>query len=124
MTFCGFGSIFLSLFLVKINLEESNAEWLKTVGPKHIRQIADHYGVFKHLFGDAYFNPQVPLNVSYVREDAKYPVYYGNVLKPDEATNKPEFFYESDENTLWSLVMTNPDGHFTDNEKEYVHWFV
>lgn len=31
---------------------------------------------------------------------------------------------QSDGDTLWTLVLTNPDGHFTDNEKEYVHWFV
>lgn len=31
---------------------------------------------------------------------------------------------QPDGDTLWTLVLTNPDGHFTENDKEYVHWFV
>ncbi|KAH1003909.1 hypothetical protein HUJ04_003745 [Dendroctonus ponderosae] len=107
-----------------VDLEKSNQEWLHTVGPQHIKQIAEHYGVFEHLFGDAYFLPQVPLQVLYTKEEVKYPVYYGNVLKPEDASQKPEVTYESEPQDLWTLVLTNPDGHFTDNDKEYVHWFV
>lgn len=32
--------------------------------------------------------------------------------------------FQPDGDTLWTLVLTNPDGHFTENDKEYVHWFV
>ncbi|KAJ8933207.1 hypothetical protein NQ314_014154 [Rhamnusium bicolor] len=107
-----------------INLEDTKQEWLKTAGPYHIKQIADHYGIFEHLFGDAYFFPRVSLNITYDVENGKLPIYFGNIVKPSEATKIPEVTYESDENTLWSLILTNPDGHFTEQTSEYVHWFV
>lgn len=61
------------------------------------------------------------------------PVYNGNTLKPTHAKNAPIVSFDaakklvagqSDGDTLWTLVLTNPDGHFTEGEKEYVHWFV
>lgn len=107
-----------------IDVNKSNEDWLRSGGPQQIRQIAEHYGVFEHLFGDAYFNPQVPLSVSYLKDDVKHPVYYGNILKPEEASAKPEINFESDKDSFWTLILTNPDGHLSDNDKEYVHWFV
>lgn len=36
-----------------------------------------------------------------------------------------EFLQKAEEkDTLWSLVLTNPDGHHNDSEQEYVHWFM
>lgn len=109
---------------MKIDLEECHKEWLKTDGPQHIKKIADYYGVYEHLFGDAYFYPQVPITVTFELESGDLPVYYGNVIKPKDAQKKPKVTYESDDETLWTLILTNPDGHFTEQEKEYVHWFV
>lgn len=49
---------------VKINLEETKKDWLKTAGPFQIRKIADAYGVFEHLFGRyAYFTPRVNMDI-------------------------------------------------------------
>ena len=31
---------------------------------------------------------------------------------------------DPDPNSLWTLVMTNPDGHLTDEKSEYLHWMV
>ncbi len=31
---------------------------------------------------------------------------------------------DSDSNSLWTLVLTNPDGHFTEENAEYLHWMV
>ncbi|EEZ99758.1 large ribosomal subunit protein mL38 [Tribolium castaneum] len=107
-----------------IDLEEANNVWLKTSGLYHVKAIADHYGVFEHLFGDAYFLPVVSLKLYFNKDNVQHPVYYGNVIKPADASNKPEVHYESDDKTLWTLIMTNPDGHFTQQDKEYVHWFV
>ncbi|KAF7282848.1 hypothetical protein GWI33_001984 [Rhynchophorus ferrugineus] len=109
---------------LQINMEETYADWLNTVGPYHIRQIAEHYGIFEHLFGDAYFHAFVPLKIAYENNDTLYPVYYGNTLKPDEAASKPVVEFENNDNSLYTLILTNPDGHLTDNEKEYIHWFV
>lgn len=33
-------------------------------------------------------------------------------------------FDHEDKDALWTLVLTNPDGHFTDDNKEYLHWMV
>ncbi|CAG9864449.1 unnamed protein product [Phyllotreta striolata] len=107
-----------------INLEETNEEWLKTNGASGIKRIAEHYGVFEHLYGDAYFHSRVPLKVEYEIEDEKLPVHFGNIIKPSEATNKPSVSYDCDENTLWTLTLVNPDGHLTDQNSEYIHWFV
>lgn len=107
-----------------IDLEEANKEWLKSSGIYHIKEIAEHYGVYEHLFGDAYFLPIVNLKLYFNSSDAKHPVYYGNVIKPADASQKPEVQYESDDKILWTLIMTNPDGNFTKQDKEYVHWFM
>lgn len=110
--------------LVQIDLEEYQKEWLATNGPEHIKKIAEHYGVYEHLFGDAYFYPLVHLDAAFDVGNGEVPVCYGNVIKPKEAQNKPKISYNSDENTLWTLILTNPDGHFTEQNMEYVHWFV
>ncbi|XP_057651667.1 39S ribosomal protein L38, mitochondrial [Diorhabda carinulata] len=107
-----------------INLEETHKEWLKTAGPQQIKQIGDHYGVFEHLFGDAYFYPRVPLNIYYETENGDLPVYFGNIIKPADSIKCPKVLYDSDENILWTLTLVNPDGHFTENSSEYIHWCV
>ena len=39
--------------------------------------------------------------------------------KSDPITGKP-----SSSDSYWTLIATNPDGNFTANDKEYVHWFM
>lgn len=107
-----------------IDLSDVKTEWLATAGPYQIKKIADHYGIYEHLFGDAYFIPRVPLTVSYEKNDYASPVYYGNIIKPSDATDRPVVTYESDQNSLWTLILTNPDGHLTKENAEYCHWFV
>ncbi|PSN54881.1 39S ribosomal protein L38 [Blattella germanica] len=110
---------------LKIPLAEVKKEWQKTAGPFQLKAIAEHYGVYEHLFGEAYFIPRVPLDIQYKQQDECYlPVYNGNMIKPTEAALAPEVKFESDPNSLWSLVLTNPDGHFTKEGAEYVHWFI
>ena len=47
------------------------------------------------------------------------------MIKPKEATTEPYVHYKCSENdSLWTLLLTNPDGHFTDNSSEYLHWMV
>lgn len=112
------------LFLVLVDLDKAKETYLNESGPDHIKTIADHYSVFEHLFGDAYFIPRIPLKILFQTEEFNIPVYYGNTIKPKEANSKPKVSYSADDNSLWTLVLTNPDGHFTNNNAEYVHWFV
>uniref|UniRef100_A0A182Q033 Large ribosomal subunit protein mL38 n=1 Tax=Anopheles farauti TaxID=69004 RepID=A0A182Q033_9DIPT len=118
-----------------VDLEQVRNDWLKTSGPFHIRRLAEHYGVFEHLFGCAYFVPRVELRIQYQAGDLTHPVRYGNVLKPIDTKSAPEVQFDANlnftgkeaeqkEDSWWCLLLTNPDGHFEDSEKEYCHWFI
>ena len=132
----------------EISLEEVRKEWLKTSGPFHIKTIVEHFNIFEDLYGEAYFVPRVPLDISYnFTDDVVTPVCYGNQIKPNEvsyqnlffvtfksivnsclicmqAKNAPNINYEAEPSSLWCLLLTNPDGHFTEPDAEYVHWFM
>ncbi|KAL9696191.1 hypothetical protein quinque_015476 [Culex quinquefasciatus] len=71
-------------------------DWLKTSGPFHVQRLAEHYGVFEHLFGAAYFIPRVNLKVAFPTSGGELasPVYYGNVIKPSEATSEPDVQFD------------------------------
>lgn len=113
----------LFFLLVEINLEDAKKEWMKTSGQYQIKTIADHYGIYEHLFNDAYFVPRIPLKIVFKHDTFDVPVSYGNVIKPSEATTQPEISFEGGD-SLWTLIMTNPDGHFTKQDSEYVHLFM
>ncbi|XP_071785241.1 large ribosomal subunit protein mL38-like [Asterias amurensis] len=110
---------------LQVSLDEVKAEWEQTSAPYHIRRIAHHYGIFKDLFDSADFLPQVMMKIDY-RVDAEHtmPVFTGNVVTPTEASQPPDINYTSTNDKLWTLLLTNPDGHLQDNSKEYVHWMI
>ncbi|XP_071443795.1 large ribosomal subunit protein mL38 isoform X2 [Hetaerina americana] len=107
-----------------VPLEEVKKVWNETVGPSHIRRVAEHYGIFEHLFGDAYFIPVVPLDIKFKVDDFYIPSCYGNNIKPNEASQEPDVRYDADEGTLWTLILTNPDGNLSEADSECVHWFI
>uniref|UniRef100_A0A8C5WMC4 Large ribosomal subunit protein mL38 n=1 Tax=Leptobrachium leishanense TaxID=445787 RepID=A0A8C5WMC4_9ANUR len=110
---------------LKIPLDQVRAEWEKTNGPFHVQRVVTHYGVYKDLFGAATFVPSLPLTVHYsIEEEFVLPVYYGNTIAPSEAAAPPEVAYEAEHGSLWTLLLTNPDGHLRDTDSEYVHWLV
>uniref|UniRef100_U5ERQ6 Large ribosomal subunit protein mL38 n=1 Tax=Corethrella appendiculata TaxID=1370023 RepID=U5ERQ6_9DIPT len=123
---------------LNVDLQNVKSEWYKTGGPYQIKKIAEHYGVFEHLFGAAYFIPQVKLDIHF-KADSKgellNPVYYGNVLKPKDTKAAPQvqfdssFSFSKDKNdagktSLWTLVCTNPDYCTLEDEREICHWFI
>lgn len=107
-----------------VDTDEVRREWLKTTAPFHKKTIAEHYGIFEHLYQEGYFVPFVNMEVLYEVDDLYMPVYYGNVIKPREAKFVPTVKFESNENDMWTLAFTSLDGHLTEANKEYVHWFV
>ncbi|XP_027547585.1 39S ribosomal protein L38, mitochondrial isoform X2 [Neopelma chrysocephalum] len=110
---------------VLIPLDEVRAEWERTSGPFHKQRVAEHCGVFRDLFKGATFTPWVALRVHYSQEDEDLvPVYYGNMVTPSEASSPPAVSYEADKGSLWTLLLTNPDGHLRDADSEYLHWLV
>ncbi|XP_022110541.1 39S ribosomal protein L38, mitochondrial-like isoform X2 [Acanthaster planci] len=110
---------------LQVPLDKVNEEWQRTSMPYHLRSVAHHYAIFRDLFDGADFLPQVVLKIDYgVTEDEAAPVYSGNFVTPTEASQPPAVTFESSEDTLWTMLLTNPDGHLLDNHKEYVHWLI
>ncbi|KAJ1524752.1 hypothetical protein ONE63_009631 [Megalurothrips usitatus] len=109
-----------------VPLDKIEVEWEESgLASLHIKQIADHYGIFDHLFGYAYFYPRIMLDVEFAQEgDKAVPVYRGNIVKPREAQKPPQVSFKAEKDTLWTLVLTNPDGHLIEENAEYVHWFI
>lgn len=112
-----------------VPLEDAKSEWCKNQGPEVIKTVAEHFGIYRDLFYGAHFVPRVPLSISFeIDEDGEgsfsLPVCRGNVILPAESASPPTVRFESDDNSIWSLLLTNLDGHMTDNSAEYVHWFV
>ncbi|KAK8723935.1 hypothetical protein OTU49_011613, partial [Cherax quadricarinatus] len=101
------------------------AVWETFTGPHHIRTLAEHYGIFRDLYGNAYFIPSVILKIFYdFDEETVTPVYRGNTVKPREAAKEPMVEFQSQPDDLWTLILTNPDGNLLENETECLHWFI
>ncbi|CAN9508958.1 unnamed protein product [Ophioblennius macclurei] len=107
----------------KISLDQVRETWEKTSGPFQVKRLAEHYGVFRDLFPNAYFIPQVTLRINY-NQDNSAGVHYGNRLTPTEAAAAPQISFDAEEGSLWTLLLTCPDEHLLDNEAEYVHWLI
>lgn len=90
LLFSGFCFHFCShqwIVAVEIPVDEVFDEWMLTEGPRFIRKIAEHFGVFQHLYGDAYFHPVTPMSISFKNSEEFSPVYFGNIIKPKNVCN-------------------------------------
>uniref|UniRef100_A0A1L8DS88 Large ribosomal subunit protein mL38 n=1 Tax=Nyssomyia neivai TaxID=330878 RepID=A0A1L8DS88_9DIPT len=117
---------------LEVNLEDVHGEWMKTTGPSDIKGLAEYYNIYKDLFGSAYFVPRVNLEILYPASSDNYnPVFYGNILSPEDAKVPPIVHFDhafklpkEKNESLWTLIMTTPDGHLEKSTGEYVHWLV
>lgn len=108
-----------------VDLEQVEKDWQKHNGPHQIKKIAEHYNIFENLYKEGYFFPKVPLRILFnLNEEYQSPVYYGNTIKPREATEIPDVQYEAADDTYWTLMLTNLDGNLSRRKSEYVHWCV
>ncbi|XP_030568020.1 39S ribosomal protein L38, mitochondrial [Drosophila novamexicana] len=118
-----------------IDLDKVQETYVQTTGQHDLRLLADHYGIFEHLFGSAYFVPRVPLSIRYeLNADTFSPVYNGNVLKPAEVAKSPLVIFDgqldpitsksAQGDSYWTLLATNPDAHYTNPGAECLHWFI
>lgn len=41
-----------------------------------------------------------------------------------QAVKAPTVLFDSEPDTLWTLVLTSLDSHLLENDKEYLHWFM
>lgn len=111
---------------MKIDLEKTKEDWLLTNAPEHTRKVAEHFGIFENLYGDAYFHPVLPLSIDYDfgNEELLGRVHRGNIILSCEAQNAPIVKYEAEPNSLWTLLLTTPDGNYSNPDYEYCHWFM
>lgn len=110
---------------LEISLDEVNKEWLKTSAPNHLYTIIDHYGIYNDMFNGAYFYPIMPMSIGYeLDEDNVMPVHYGNTVNASETHEEPLVEYDSDGGSLWTLILSNPDGYLYDSNKECLHWMI
>ncbi|EDW07628.1 39S ribosomal protein L38, mitochondrial [Drosophila mojavensis] len=118
-----------------IDLDKVQESYVQRTGQHDLRLLADHYGIFEHLFGSAYFVPRVPLTIRYeLNADTLSPVYNGNVIKPSEASKAPLVSFDgqldpvtgkaAQGDSYWTLLATNPDAHYTNPAAECLHWFI
>ena len=111
----------LEVNMADVKLEHENSGGLYA----EIANAAELYGIYEDLFRGDYFSPILNLKISYdFDEELITPAYRGNVIKPHEAKVEPIVNFDSDPESLWTLVLTNPDGHFSEDNSEYVHWMV
>ncbi|RUS71199.1 hypothetical protein EGW08_021035 [Elysia chlorotica] len=108
-----------------IDMDKMRVEWNTEFMPEHVCQIAEHYGIFHDMFDGAHFYPVAPLEVVYdCIEKTVTPICYGNIVPASETAKAPSINYSSSEDSLWTLVMSSPDGNLEDNNKEILHWAV
>ncbi|XP_040568021.1 large ribosomal subunit protein mL38 [Lepeophtheirus salmonis] len=92
---------------------------------KDIFEAAELYGIYEDLFPGKFFKPNTMLRVEFPIGDDKshcLPVYRGNIVKPSQASIQPKVSFSGTK--YYTLVMSTPDGHFEDENQEYVHWMV
>uniref|UniRef100_T1IS83 Large ribosomal subunit protein mL38 n=1 Tax=Strigamia maritima TaxID=126957 RepID=T1IS83_STRMM len=114
-----------------LDVEKIRQHWHTTIGVRHIRNSAVHYGIYRDMFSNGFFYPTTHLQIFYCDEnDVATPVFNGNHLKPSEVAmfsimkSMPEIEFPSDPQSLWTLVATNLDCHFEQDSFEYLLWFV
>ncbi|GFR00245.1 39S ribosomal protein L38, mitochondrial [Trichonephila clavata] len=109
----------------KLDLGEVKKDWLESEAPAVLKNLADHYGIFNHLYQHGYFTPLVPLTITYDYDDEHVSqVHNGNILFASDVSKVPNVSFKSKPDDLWTLVLTNLDGHLLDTNSEYLHWFV
>jgi len=95
-----------------VPLNEVKQFWMGENGPAHMKEVAEHYGIYKDLFNGAFFHPVQEMHVEYDYDDEFVsPVHLGNRLSPDETANPPYISFSAPDDSLYTLLMTNPDGH-------------
>ncbi|KAK0051421.1 39S ribosomal protein L38 mitochondrial [Biomphalaria pfeifferi] len=108
-----------------VDLDQVRDEWHRERMPEHVKTISEHHGIFRDLFDGAHFLPVIPLHISYdFNEEYVTPVRFGNIIPSCDASSKPVVNFESSDDSLWSLIMTSPDGNLEDSSKEILHWFI
>lgn len=60
---------------MNVDDDQVKKDWLETDGQFQIKKIADHYGIYEHLFGYAYFVPRITLDIKVCMSESVTNVY-------------------------------------------------
>ncbi len=111
-----------------IPLSEVQEFRVKEFGPFQDKTVAEHYGIYKDLFKGGYFYPVVDFHVGFPFEDELVtPVYQGNIIPASDTSVKPHIHFDSgaqESEEHWTMILTSPDSHLVENEKEYLLWMI
>ncbi|XP_055380790.1 39S ribosomal protein L38, mitochondrial [Condylostylus longicornis] len=122
---------------LSINLDAVRKESNFTAAPFQLKTIADHYGIYKDLFGNAYFIPRINMDIFFTDENKNnHSIFYGNVLSASCTVNEPNITFDHNKNLLiknfdssetsyWSILMVSPDTHlFSGKNENFLNWFI
>lgn len=108
-----------------VDLDAVKETWLEETGANFVKENAEHYGIYRDLFDSAIFHCVTPLDIYYdFSKKEVTPVFQGNYILPQDAATVPHVNFKSEPDSLWTLLMTAPDSHLQDNNKEYLHWLI
>lgn len=51
---------------MNVDDDRVKADWLEAEGQFQVKRIADHYGIYEHLFGYAFFIPRITLDIKVI----------------------------------------------------------
>ncbi|XP_057292192.1 39S ribosomal protein L38, mitochondrial-like [Hydractinia symbiolongicarpus] len=104
-----------------VSLEDIDKEWRKEFGLFDLNNLSKFYGLNRDLFNNDDVVAKVWLDVAF--NDVK--IHRGNIIEPKKLLQAPtSISYEAEDNSLYSLILSNLDGHPLDSTKEIVHWMV
>ncbi|XP_027035548.1 39S ribosomal protein L38, mitochondrial-like [Pocillopora damicornis] len=104
-----------------VPLEAVQKEWKSKNEFSTTTKLARHYGIFKHIFNGEEFTATTRMSVTFGETDH---VIHGNFLTPSQATIQPTVSYTCEDDSLWTVIFTNPDGNLIERDTEFLHWMV
>jgi len=104
-----------------VDLDQTELEWKKEYGLFDLHKLARFYGITQDAFNGDDIVVKTWLDIAF--NDEK--IHRGNVVQPAQLLSPPDnISYNGDDDKLYSLILTNLDGHPLESDKELVHWMV
>ncbi|XP_065675132.1 large ribosomal subunit protein mL38-like isoform X2 [Hydra vulgaris] len=104
-----------------VSLAEVEEEWMKSYGLIETQKLSQFYGINHDLYEGIDVMLETLLEISFC--NAK--VYRGNFLGINDVLYAPtKVAFNTNDDFLYTLVLSNLDGHPLDRNKELVHWVI
>eukprot|EP00117_Sycon_ciliatum_P028898 scpid82552/ scgid23127/ 39S ribosomal protein L38, mitochondrial len=91
-------------------------------GMRDLALTAIHYNVASDVLRQKGLLLTTPLNIRY--KDGDF-VHRGNIVSPATAQTRPSMFFKpGSDDTLYTMIMTTPDGNIFAYREEVLHWMA